>query len=71
VLENSLDELESIQKEEEVKNVLVTIIDLMITSTDAKTSVESRRASGKILQQNSAETNQLRLFNGTVEAVIE
>jgi hypothetical protein len=35
VLEKSLDKLESIQMEDEVKNILVTIIDLVITSGDA------------------------------------
>jgi hypothetical protein len=39
VLEKSLDELESIQMEDEVKNVLVTIINLMINSWDAKAMV--------------------------------
>jgi hypothetical protein len=38
-LEKSLDELESIQMEDEVKNVLVTIINLVINSGDAKTMV--------------------------------
>jgi hypothetical protein len=36
VLENSLDDLESIQMEDEFENVLVTIINLVINSKDAK-----------------------------------
>jgi hypothetical protein len=36
MLEKSLDELESIHIEDEVKNVLVTIINLVINSGDAK-----------------------------------
>jgi hypothetical protein len=36
VLEKSLDELESVQMEDEVKNILVTIINLVIISGDAK-----------------------------------
>jgi hypothetical protein len=39
VLEKSLDELGSIQMEDEVKNVLVTIINLVINSWDAKAMV--------------------------------
>jgi O-acetylhomoserine/O-acetylserine sulfhydrylase-like pyridoxal-dependent enzyme len=39
VLEKSLEELESIQTEDEVKNVLVTIINLVINSGDAKAMV--------------------------------
>jgi hypothetical protein len=39
VLEKSLDELECIQMEDEVKNVLVTIINLVINSGDAKAMV--------------------------------
>jgi hypothetical protein len=35
----SLDELESIQMEDEVKNILVTIINLAINSRDAKAMV--------------------------------
>jgi hypothetical protein len=35
-VEKSLDELESIQMEDDVKNILVTIINLMINSGDAK-----------------------------------
>jgi pyruvate-formate lyase len=41
VLEKSLDELESIQTEDEVKNVLVTIINLVIHSRDAKAVVRN------------------------------
>jgi hypothetical protein len=40
VLENSLNELESIQAEDEVKNILVTICNLVINSGDAKAMVE-------------------------------
>jgi hypothetical protein len=50
VSEKSLDDLESIQMEDEVKNILMTIINLVINSGDAK-AVESRRASRTILQQ--------------------
>jgi hypothetical protein len=39
VLEKSLDESESIQMEDEVKNVLVTIINLVINSGDTKAMV--------------------------------
>jgi hypothetical protein len=39
VSETSLDELESIQMEDEVKIVLVTIINLVINSMDAKAMV--------------------------------
>jgi hypothetical protein len=39
VIEKSLDELESIQTEEEIKNILVTIINLVINSGDAKAMV--------------------------------
>jgi hypothetical protein len=39
VLEKSVDELESIQMEGEIKNVLVTIINLLIISGDAKAMV--------------------------------
>jgi hypothetical protein len=39
VLEKSLDELEYIQVEDEVKNILVTIINLMINSGEAKAMV--------------------------------
>jgi hypothetical protein len=39
VLQKSLDKLESIQMEDEVKNVLVTIIKLMKNSGDAKAIV--------------------------------
>jgi hypothetical protein len=39
VLEKSLDELESIQVEDEVKNVLVTIINIVINSGDVKAMV--------------------------------
>jgi hypothetical protein len=39
VLEKSLNELESIQVEDEIKNVLVTIINLVINSGDAKAMV--------------------------------
>jgi hypothetical protein len=39
VLEKSLDELESIQMKDEVKNVLMTIINLVINSGDAETMV--------------------------------
>jgi hypothetical protein len=39
VLEKSLDELESIQMEDKVKNVLVVIINLVINSGDAKATV--------------------------------
>jgi hypothetical protein len=38
-LEKSLDELESIQMEDEIKDVLVTIINLVINSGDAKAMV--------------------------------
>jgi hypothetical protein len=71
VLEKSVDELESIQMEGEVKNILVSIINLVINSGDAKAlvrPVESRRASRATLQQISTGVNQLRLFIGTVEA---
>jgi hypothetical protein len=55
VLEKSLDELESIQMEDEVKNMSVTVINLVINSGDAKAMVrpvESRQASRATLQQN-------------------
>jgi hypothetical protein len=39
LLEKSFDELESIQMEDEVKNVLVTMINLVINSGDAKAMV--------------------------------
>jgi ABC-type oligopeptide transport system ATPase subunit len=39
ILEKSLDELEPIQMEDEVKNVLVTIINLVINSGNAKAMV--------------------------------
>jgi hypothetical protein len=39
VLEKSLDDLESIQMEDEVKNVLVTLINLVVNSGDAKAVV--------------------------------
>jgi hypothetical protein len=39
MLEKSLDELESIQMEDEVKNVLVTIINSLLNSGDAKAMV--------------------------------
>jgi hypothetical protein len=39
VLESSLDELDSIRMEDEVQNVLVTIINLMISSGKAKLMV--------------------------------
>jgi hypothetical protein len=39
MLEKTLDELESIQMEDEVKNVLVTIINLVTNSGDAKAMV--------------------------------
>jgi hypothetical protein len=45
VLEKALDELESIQMEEQAKNVLVTIINLMINSGDAKAMVRLQRES--------------------------
>jgi hypothetical protein len=50
--------------EDEVKNVLVTIINIVMNSEDAEAIV---RASWAILQQNLTEINQLRLLNGTVE----
>jgi hypothetical protein len=70
VLEKTSDELESIQMEDEVKNVLMTIINLLINSGDAKAMVrpvESRQASRATLQQNSTGINQLSLFSGIVE----
>jgi hypothetical protein len=39
VSEKSLDELECIQMEDEVKNILMTIINLVINSGDAKAMV--------------------------------
>jgi hypothetical protein len=39
VLEKSLDELESIQMKDKVKNELVTIINLVLNSRDAKAMV--------------------------------
>jgi hypothetical protein len=39
LLEKSLDELESIQMEDDVKDVLVTIINLVIISGDTKAKV--------------------------------
>jgi hypothetical protein len=39
VLEKSLDEVEYIQMEDEVKNLLVTIINLVMNSFDAKAMV--------------------------------
>jgi hypothetical protein len=39
VLEKTLDELESIEMEDEVKNVLVTMTNLMINAGDARAMV--------------------------------
>jgi hypothetical protein len=72
VLEKYLDEFESVQMEDEVKNVLVTIINFVINSGDAKAMVRHlwklRRASRATSQQTPTEINQLRLLNGIVEA---
>jgi hypothetical protein len=52
VLEKSLDELESIQKEDKVKNILVTIINLVINSGDANAMVRHLWKAIKLLEQH-------------------
>jgi hypothetical protein len=64
VLEKSLDEME-----DEVKKVLMTIINLVINSGNAEAMVKHMwKALRATVQQNSTEIIQLRLINGTVEA---
>jgi hypothetical protein len=53
VLEKSLDELESIQMEDEVKNLLVTIINSVINSGDAKAMVRHMWKAVKLLNKNN------------------
>jgi hypothetical protein len=52
VLNKSLDELESIQMEDEVKNVLVMIINLVINSGDAKAMVKHMWKAFKLHKQH-------------------
>jgi hypothetical protein len=72
VLEKSLDELESSQTEDEVKNVLVTIINLVIYSGDAKAMARhlwrAVELHGQQHNKTERESTQLSSFNGTAEA---
>jgi hypothetical protein len=52
VLEKSLDELETIKMEDEVKNVLVTIVNLVINSGDDKIMVRHLRKTAQLHEQH-------------------
>ena len=53
MLEKSLDELESIRMEDDVKNVLVTIINLVINSGEAKAMVRHLWEAVKLHEQHN------------------
>jgi hypothetical protein len=57
VLEKSLHELDSIQMEDEVKNVLVTIIKSVINSGDAKTMVRHMWKAVELCEQHYNKIN--------------
>jgi hypothetical protein len=57
VLEKSLDELESIQLEDEAENELVTIINLVTNSGDAKAMVRRLWKAVELHEQQRESTN--------------
>jgi hypothetical protein len=52
VLEKSVDELESIQMDDEVKNILMTIINLVINSRDVEAVVRHMWKAVKLHEQH-------------------
>jgi hypothetical protein len=56
VLQKSLDNLQSTQMEDEVKNILVMIINLVINYGDAKTTVKHQWKAVKLHEQHHNET---------------